>query len=719
MNQLFDSRPHSKPSRTSASVVVEPFWASPRSQFWLPRVEWCLLALLVLLFFGYGVMPGWRTLKSEFPDYYLAAELYHHGVKLDRAYEWTWFQRQNDRLGVRDGLVSFAPNPPSIALSLLPFTRLQPLVAKRAWLALNLVFLALSLLILHRVTSLTWRRLMLIALLCTLPLRIDFMFGRHYVLILFLVCAAYATACASRDASSGAIWAAAAALKLFPALVVILFVRKGNWRALGGFLVGAISLTALSVLLFGVEVHRVFLRDVLSQASRGDWLGPYALSQNSFITLWSHLFLIEPELNPLPLVDSPLLYSAMLAITITALVFVFLRTIAIDKSMQATALHWAALVPLLLLLSTTTATDYSCLLIFTSIVAIDTLLTMGKGTKALTLLVLYVVACAPIPDKISHWFPLSRLVATTGIYGLLLHSIAAGRRKRPATRWFPVGVIFAAALTIFNFEAVRNRAESFSGRVSTPGNGYRYASPAAITEGIVFTEMKPDRYAVGILSHGAVGELPVSGDALSVAGSAASDVFYAEQAARTSTVIRFSSTEPGTSPETLFEGQEPALSPNGKWLAFIREEQGIGTVEVLSSGSHDNPQTVLSAAYYPLDITVTNEGDVIAASGRVSDPHMLLARRETGDVSELHGLSGAVRYPSISPDGKRLAFSRRTGGSWRLFVRTLATGEEQELTRAPCNAISPSWVNLQTLLYATDCGRGVGLSALARVTVPN
>jgi hypothetical protein len=719
MNHLIESRPYRESSRTSASTFVSPFWASPRTQVWLAKVEWCLLAALVALFFRYSLLPGWRTLKSEFPDYYVAAELHHNGVKLDRVYEWTWFQRQNDRLGVRDGIVSFAPNPPSLALSLLPFTGLQPLAAKRAWLGLNFVLLGLSFLILHRVTSLSRRRVILIGLLCTLPLKVDFVFGRHYVLILFLVCAAYSAACANRHGTSGAMWSAAATLKLFPALAVILFARKGNWRALAGFLLGAVSLAALSVLVFGVEVHRVFLRDVLSQASRGDWLGPYVLSQNSFITLWSHLFLIEPELNPSPLIDSPFLYSATLAVTVTVLVFVFLRSIAVEESSEATALHWAALVPLLLLLSTTTAADYSCLLIFTTIVATDALLAMGKGKKALTLLLLYVVACAPIPDTISHWFPLSRLAATIAIYGLLIHSIAARRRELPSARWFTLGLIFAAVLTLYNFEGVRNRAEDFSGRVSTPGNGYRYANPVPIANGTAFTEMESSKYAIGILTRGVVSNIPGSGDALSIAASAASDVLYAEQAGSTSTIIRFSTAQPGTSPETLAEGQEPALSPNGKWLAFIREEQGTGTVKLLPTGSHDSPRTVLSGAYRPLDITVTDEGDVIAASGRASDPHMLLVRHDTGDISELHELGDSVRYPSISPDGKRLAFSRRKHGSWRLFVRTLATGEEHQLTHAPCNVTSPSWVNLQTLLYATDCGRGVGLSALARTAVPN
>ena len=111
----------------------------------MPAREWIFLAVLAAAFVAFSIVPGWRALRSEFPNYYLAAELYHQGIPLDRSYEWTWFQRQNDHLRVRDGLVSFAPNPPSSVLPLLPFARLTPLGAKRAWIVTNLLLLALSL----------------------------------------------------------------------------------------------------------------------------------------------------------------------------------------------------------------------------------------------------------------------------------------------------------------------------------------------------------------------------------------------------------------------------------------------------------------------------------------------------------------------------------------------------------------------------------------------
>src|ERR1700758_1196208 len=240
MHQATESRTCTASS--DINNLSESLPPSPTILNWLPAVECCMIAILAVAFVGLTLVPGWRSLNSEFPDYYLAAELYHRGTPLDRVYEWTWFQRQNDHLRVRDGLVSFAPNPPTSILPMLPFVRLQPLAAKRVWLSLNLVFLALSLLCLRYTTSLGWRRLVLIALLCVLPLDVDFRFGRFYVFILFLICVAYYASYRNRNWTAGAIWSCAAALKLFPVFSVILFIRRRDWRSFVGFLVGAITL---------------------------------------------------------------------------------------------------------------------------------------------------------------------------------------------------------------------------------------------------------------------------------------------------------------------------------------------------------------------------------------------------------------------------------------------------------------------------------------------
>jgi hypothetical protein len=704
------------PGRNSSNPISKH---APPNHQWLPMVESFVLAGLLAVFVGRSILPAWRTLNSEFPNYYLAAALYHRRIPLDRIYEWTWFQRQNDHLQVRDGLVSFAPNPPTLILSLVPFTTLQAIDAKRLWLVLNLVVLVLCLWILRRVTSLNWRRLSLIALLCVLPLRVDFLFGRHYVLILMLICGAYYASWLDRQRTAGVVLAAAAAMKLFPGLFLILFVWKRNWRAVIGLAAGVTAITILSIFMFGVEVHRVFMNEVLPQVSRGDWLGPYVLSQNSFITLWSRAFLIEPELNPSPLLNSPAMFAIAQAITMTVLVFSFLRLDRADRTPRSTALQWAAFIPLLLLLSTTTGTDYACLLIFSAIVGFDVLLATGDKSKALIFLLLYVAACTPLPGRISNWFPLSRLFATTGLYVLLLRAAGVGRKIFPRRQWWlAASLVSVAVVALYNLRTVRNREEDFSRRLPTPPSGYRAANPVPVAGGAVFTVMQLRKYQPVLLKEAIFHDIPMSGDVLSVAGAESTPLLYSELTGQRSFIVRLPIERLGSAPEILAEGQDPALSNNGEWLAFIREEQGRSTVWLLATNSKDGPVMVLPSDYHPIDVSVTSGGDVITAAGRVSDPHLFLIKHSTGEVSALHEFPHPARYPSVSPNGKRLAYSRRDYGSWHLVVRELATGYDEQLTHASCNAMSSAWENDQTLLYATDCGRGVGLSAIARVGLP-
>jgi Tol biopolymer transport system component len=227
--------------------------------------------------------------------------------------------------------------------------------------------------------------------------------------------------------------------------------------------------------------------------------------------------------------------------------------------------------------------------------------------------------------------------------------------------------------------------------------------------------MLDGKYRSVVVTENVARDLSRPGDALSIAGSATAGAIYSEFAGQKSLIVKVS---PTGSSEAISEGQDPVLSPNGKWLVFIREDREQRTAWLWEVDSPATPQLVLSNPYEPLDVTVSNDGDVIAAAGKVSDPHLLIVKHTATEVIRLTEIAGSIRFPALSPDGKLLAFSRRERGSWHLFTRILANGREQQWTSLHCNASSPAWVNDHTLLYATDCGRGVGLTAIARVVLP-
>ena len=690
----------------------------PRYSQSVAIAEWTLLAILLAIFAGGGFVPAWRTLNTDFPNYYLAASLYHRGIPLDRAYEWVWFQRQKDYLNISQPLVGFVPNPPLCALPILPLSGLSPLAAKRAWLVLNLGFFVLALELLRRVSKLPWRRVALISLLCVVPLRANFLVGQYYILILLLICAAYYASCLGHRLTSGMFLAAGASLKLFPAFFLLLFVWRRDWRSAAGLILGVAVFAAISVALFGAPVHWVFLFEVLPRALHGDMVGPYSLQWNSFSALWHHLFLFEPELNPSPLLNSPALYALAQATTAVMLLLSFLLVTSDNRAKRTVALEWAALVSLLLLISSMPSSYHYCVLIFTGVIAVDELLKIDDKRKALVFILLFAFACVPVPGRIARLL-LPRLCGTLALYALLLLALSSGKSFRIRGKWLAPAVVVIAVLAISNLSSVRNRAEDFGRRLSNVSTGYSASDPVAIGDRVVFTEMLDEKYAAMSWQDGEVREVPFSGDVLSIGGNENSPVGYFEQVTGQSSIMRLSLTSSNPIPEHLFAGQRPAVSSDGRWLAFIREEHGRAAVWLMDPESQRTAQLIGNGAPNILDVSVTSEGDLFAAVGPVSEPHLALVRRSTGMVEPLTGIAGPARYPAISNDGKRLAFSRRKWGSWQLVVRDLATGAEQQLTHTACNATLPSWEGANTLLYATDCGRGFGLSAIARVAVQN
>jgi Glycosyltransferase family 87/WD40-like Beta Propeller Repeat len=695
---------------------------SNSSRSFLAIVEWLLLAGLMIAFVTLGFLPAWRTMNTDFPNYYLAASIHHQGIPLDRAYEWRWFQRHKDHLEIQQTIVGFVPNPPLCAVPMLPLALLPALEAKRVWLVLNLGFLALALCTLRRTTQLSWRRLLLFTFLCILPLRENFLFGQYYVVILLLICAAYYAACRGHRFTSGALLAAAASLKIFPAFFLILFLRKRNWRAAVGLVAGGIVLAAVSVLIFGWDVHRILLVEILPRAMHGDLVGPYTLRWDSFTALWHYFFLFEPQLNSTPLLNSPMVYAVVQAFVASALIVSFLLAVGEDDGPQSRAWEWATFATLLFLLSSMPSSYHFCVLIFTAIVALQMLLEANRPSVTIAFVLLFALACYPFPGLI--WLQLQgRLVVVLLLYVLLL--LQAPNRAGKRAQWWVLAVLLFVGLAASNFRSLRNRAEDFSQRLPESTGGYATFAAAASPAGVILDEMLLSSTLQAFRAVAVAGSqvlpVPASGDVLSFAASSESPFIYFELTNRRSQIFRMPVDRigrPNMVPEYVAEGEEPAISQDGRWLAFLHDEgRGQSTIWLSKDRAPSSPARGAQNLADVLEMSVTPSGDIVAARGGPANPRLVLLHTASGEVQPLTDIAGAVRYPAVSPNGKWLAFSRRESGSWHLFVRDLAHKTEQQLTHAACNAVSPTWQDSQTLLYVSDCGRGFGLGALVRVPV--
>jgi dipeptidyl aminopeptidase/acylaminoacyl peptidase len=91
---------------------------------------------------------------------------------------------------------------------------------------------------------------------------------------------------------------------------------------------------------------------------------------------------------------------------------------------------------------------------------------------------------------------------------------------------------------------------------------------------------------------------------------------------------------------------------------------------------------------------------------------------KSGAVPSLFFSPGAeVASFSVSPDEHYIALTERIHNRWQLALLDVPNHRIKLLTTTDCNAYTPEWSAKSSIIYATDCGRGVGLTALAGVDI--
>ena len=73
----------------------------------------------------------------------------------------------------------------------------------------------------------------------------------------------------------------------------------------------------------------------------------------------------------------------------------------------------------------------------------------------------------------------------------------------------------------------------------------------------------------------------------------------------------------------------------------------------------------------------------------------------------------------VSPDGNWVAFESAESGPKQIWLRDTMSGRVQLVAGGNCNNSSPAWEeDSHTLIFASDCGRGIGMPVLYRANLP-
>jgi hypothetical protein len=707
-------------------------------------LEWTLLGVLAVVFIWRGFIPAWGWLNTDFPNYYIAGRLFRDGYPLDRLYEWSWIQRQKDHLGIDQALVGYVPLSLFSGLIVAPLTSLSPLAAKRVWLVVNLLLLLATGLLLRRMTRLAPRRIALMVLLAVVPLRTNFQFGQQHVLVLLLVTVAAWLYSTRRSAASGLTLAVAAAIKIYPALFLFYFLRKRDWRAVAALLFASVAIAAIGVELFGLEALRVYVVRVLPRSLPGESNDPYTVVFNSPTALLRRLFIAEPELNPHPLTHAPMVFIVLQPL-IQALIFVpGLWLLAPRRAdAQRENLDWAAFVALLLMFSSGSATYHFCVLILSAALGVDYALNRGWWRAGVGLAGLFGAVCFPfyrfVPPSPSGWriflgFP--RLYALTAFWTLFVwvlwrastvESAARRRFPRPTVGFSVALAAMVAAGIVSNLRHLNHQFDNYSARADRKTVTLVATAPSIGRDAIYFARMDQDGSTLDRTGDGMrLGE-PRRADLFHPTVSAVDGTGWVELASTTSKVVRFpvAGVPPPVGDWAVeIEGAEdPVVSSDARWLGFLREDHGRNRLFLLdrrqpTSGRSpvDRGREVTAAPSDVLDFGFFPDGRIVLSANRDRRSRLFSGDERAARFIEIDTSERPARFPAISPDGERLAYSREERGQWQLWVLQLASGRQNRLTTGDCNSIMPAWArDSTTIVYASDCGRGLGQTALCTI----
>lgn len=259
-----------------------------------------------------GVVPGFSTIYTDFPNYYVAGKIAAEGTNIHRLYDDAWFQEQMTAYGI-DVQGKFSPFPPPTALLFIPFAPLEPITAQRVMTSLNLLLLLGSVRLLALLMNRKLLASALVVFLSGIGLANCFRFGQMYIAVGFALILGYYLYTLKRPLWAGVVLGFFFPIKYFPAVLLLPFVFRKDWNVVFGAAASSLALLLVSILVLGWDIHHQFILSVFGKHFRSDLTmqNPFVYNFQSFDSLFRRLFVFDPTLNPQPFLDVPILYYSL------------------------------------------------------------------------------------------------------------------------------------------------------------------------------------------------------------------------------------------------------------------------------------------------------------------------------------------------------------------------------------------------------------------------
>ncbi len=649
---------------------------------------------------------GWTHVETDFPNYYTAAVLLRQRAPLRNFYDWTWFQRQMNYAGTERQLGGYIPHSPLTMLPIVPLAGLSPQSAKQVWLSLDLIFLAATIWMLSRITRLPAAGLLLLALLGHYALAGNFELGQYYIFLLFLLTASCFLLLKGRDWMGGSLLGIVFVLKGYGAPFLLYLAWKRRWRALAGMIVAISVLGLFSIFWFGWQDNLYYVTGVFARAMAGESVDPYAPGMPTIYHMLRHTLSMEPELNPNPLAELPAVcFFLQAALPLALLVFCLIALPRRDSPGENVARELAWVVIMAFLITPSRAFYTSIVLLL----PISLLLDRARRAWSIGLIAAYLLLSLSLPQALNPFFPtLWILIALYAAVG-----IDYWRNLRPAflTIALVCVLLFSTVFTMRRMKIYyREPPQKFERVHIDPGAIYS-ASPAVSRKGVVYETIGQGRYELKAWTGGQLRNLAFDGHAVHPTVPLSGDSIYFELIARGhSQIMRYRMADKSLEQVSSdANSTRPSISPNDDAIAFIVS----GRIVIGAGATIQGPIPVHDVAWFPKDHRLVYSAGPIGSS-------QIYATTAAGESFQLTNDAGDHIEPAVSPNGLKLAYTVVLGGTRQIWLRDLATGKAWRFTDGNCNSYTPTWApDSETLIFASDCERALGLGTLFRARASN
>jgi len=575
-------------------------------------------------------------------------------------------------------------------LPYLPLANFPPQQAKQIWLIAQIVFLGLSIWLLARLTKLGILETLVLALIAYVSLATNFLLGHIYIFLMFLLSGAFLCLLRRRDFLGGLLLGLIFSLKLYAAPFALFFLVRRQWRAFWGMTVSVALLGFLAIAWFGWDAVEFYATSVMPRGLDGSILDPYNPGFGSMAALLRRLFMPEAELNPHPWVIAPAAFFFLQAFYSLGLLAVTLLAVGKRSQPDADAVAWFTLV--LFALSPFTAFSHFVLLL----VPVAVLLSGAPRLWSAGLIALYVLVQLPTRPWNVWLFP--KLWFTLALVAYV------GWKFRSSLRLKSVLIVLSLVVSAsgiiawkrweFYLDEPQRTAETV---VARPGALFSSA-PAIGESGMVYESIEDQLFGL----RTATSQFGFDGEAFHPSVPTSGTPWYLELVSQGhSQIVAFAS---GSSRVVRSAAIEPAISPDGSTLAYI------------SGGSLFVGESKLAAeasdpAFFP-------GGQRLAFAQGFPGRRAIRSVAVSGGTTMTLIQGGDDLEPAVSPDGKLLAYVHQELGSRQVWIRNLEKGDIRRLTGGACNNEHPAWdPDSRSVVFASDCGRGSGLTALYRLRV--